>query len=271
MLTSSETTKYISLFHTRDHAAAALKDLDRANVPASDIAIVGHRPGHDEGMGLRYHGSDELAALGVPQENLKHMQDSLKDGGVVLIVDGAVDPQGRIEGILHNHSANKINDVQNEEIPMATPYDDTLATTTTALPLATTERMDEAASGVIPVIQEDLVVGKREVGLGGVRVTSHLVEEPVSTSVTLREEHAVIERRPVDRAVTDADFRTGQVITLTESAEEAVVGKVARVVEEVYAGTAVTEHTEAINETVRHTEVNVEPTTDVTTTTRKTY
>lgn len=265
MAIDTETTKFISLFHTRDHAAAALKDLEHANVPVSDITVVGNKGNHDAGKGYGYRSSDDLQMLGVPKENLKHMQDSVREGGVVLIVQGAADPQGKIEGILHKHSATKINELEEETAPMAMPYDTTPAVTT-LVPATETARVDDTTSGVISVIQEDFVVGKREVALGGVRVSSHLVEEPVSASVTLREEHAVIERRPVDRAVTDADFRTGQTITLTESAEEAVVGKVARVVEEVYAGTAVSEHTETIRDTVRHTEIDVEPTETVTTT-----
>ena len=52
---------------------------------------------------------------------------------------------------------------------------------------------------MIPVVEEELEVGKRQVDLGAVRVVSRMVETPVNESVTLREEHANIERRPVDR------------------------------------------------------------------------
>ena len=63
----------------------------------------------------------------------------------------------------------------------------------------------------------------------------------------------------MDRAVTDADLRGGdRVIELTETAEEAVVGKTARVVEEVRVGKEATDHTETVRDTVRHTEVEVE-------------
>ena len=45
---------------------------------------------------------------------------------------------------------------------------------------------------------------------------------------------------------------------MTETAEEAVVGKQARVVEEVRIGKDVSERAETIRDTVRHTEVEVE-------------
>lgn len=124
----------------------------------------------------------------------------------------------------------------------------------------------------IPIVEEELVVGKREVDRGGVRVYSHVVERPVSESVNLREEHVNVERRPVSRVATAADFAAGSggVVELMATSEEAVVGKTARVVEEVLVGKTSSERTEAIHDSVRKTEVEVEqiPTT---TTTKSNY
>lgn len=113
---------------------------------------------------------------------------------------------------------------------------------------------------VIPVIEEQLQVGKREVEHGGVRVRSRVIEKPVEEHLRLREERVVVNRRPVNRAVTDADtanFQEGD-FTITERAEEAVVSKQARVVEEVEVGKRVEEHDQVIRDTVRRTDVDVE-------------
>jgi uncharacterized protein (TIGR02271 family) len=112
----------------------------------------------------------------------------------------------------------------------------------------------------IPVVQEDLKVGKREVQRGGVRVFSRIVETPVNESVNLREEHVSVERRPVDQPLSAADAAAfkEQSIELRETAEEAVVQKTARVVEEVVVGKEVSERQQQINDTVRHTDVQVE-------------
>lgn len=115
---------------------------------------------------------------------------------------------------------------------------------------------------VIPVIEEQLQVGKQEVQGGGARIRSRVIEKPVEASVRLREEHIVVNRRPVDRAATDADvanFKEGD-ITLTERSEQAVVSKQARVVEEVEIGKQVTEREETVRDTVRRTDVEVEET-----------
>jgi hypothetical protein len=85
-------------------------------------------------------------------------------------------------------------------------------------------------------------------------------ERPVQEQVTLREEHVNVERRPADRPVTEADFAAfrDQTIEVTETAEVPVVAKQARVVEEVIVGKEATQRTETVQDTVRHTEVDVE-------------
>ena len=124
---------------------------------------------------------------------------------------------------------------------------------------ADTARTDIAGQEALSVVEENLVVGKREVDRGGVRIYSHVVEEPVSADVSLRDETIQVERRPVNRAATAADFNPGnRTIEVRAMGEEAVVGKTARVVEEVLVGKDATERTEAIHDSVRRTEVEVE-------------
>jgi uncharacterized protein (TIGR02271 family) len=113
----------------------------------------------------------------------------------------------------------------------------------------------------IPVVQEEVRVGKRQVERGGVRVFSRMVETPVNETVSLREEHVSVERRPVDQPINPADVAAlkDQTIELRETAEEAVVQKSARVVEEVVVGKEVSQRQQNIKDTVRHTEVEVQP------------
>jgi uncharacterized protein (TIGR02271 family) len=118
----------------------------------------------------------------------------------------------------------------------------------------------DSTARAIPVVQEELKVGKREVQRGGVRVFSRVVETPVDQSIGLREEHVSVERRPVDQPISSLDTNAfkEQSIELRETAEEAVVQKSARVVEEVLVGKEVSQRQEQIHDTVRHTEVQVE-------------
>jgi uncharacterized protein (TIGR02271 family) len=112
----------------------------------------------------------------------------------------------------------------------------------------------------IPVVEEELQVGKRQARRGGVRVFKRVTEKPVQESVQLREEHVNVERHAIDKPLDQADadaFKEGT-IELRENSEEAVVGKTARVVEEVVVGKEVRDRTETINDTVRRTDVDVE-------------
>jgi uncharacterized protein (TIGR02271 family) len=121
-----------------------------------------------------------------------------------------------------------------------------------------TDRLDTDRS--IPIIEEKLQVGKREVETGGVRVRSRIIERPVEEHLRLRQERVNVVRNPVNRPANSADldtFREGM-IEMTEHAEVPVVNKEARVVEEITLGKEVTERDEVVHDTVRKTEVDVE-------------
>ncbi|VDS10495.1 Stress response protein YsnF [Paracoccus haematequi] len=111
----------------------------------------------------------------------------------------------------------------------------------------------------IPIVEERLRVGKRETGHGRVRVRAYTVEEPVSESVDLREERVEVERRPVDRPLTNADTAfQDRTIEAEEYREEAVVQKEARVVEEIELRKTSETHRETVSDTVRRTEVEID-------------
>ncbi len=112
---------------------------------------------------------------------------------------------------------------------------------------------------VIPIMEERLVVGKREVGRGRIRVRSYVVETPVQEQVTLHEEHVDVQRRVVDRPVTDADrLFQDRTIEATETSEEAIVAKDVRVKEELVVRKDATDRVQTVQDTVRRTEVEVD-------------
>ena len=130
----------------------------------------------------------------------------------------------------------------------------------TAPPAVSSPAATESGEATLPVIEEQLQVGKRMVHRGGVRIYRHVSETPVQESVQLREERVTIERTPVDQPASVADIGSLKegVTEIRETAEEPVVGKTARVVEEVHVGKEVTERTETISDTVRRADVEVE-------------
>jgi stress response protein YsnF len=151
----------------------------------------------------------------------------------------------------------------------AEPLGPSIATRTQPVPVAETAVAHEAPvqgareiragdKEVIPLTQEELLVGKREINKP-VRVRSYVLTEPVEETVTLRQERVNIDRRPVDRRIEqqDAAFEE-RVVVLDEMTEQAVVGKQARVVEEVVVGKEASERTETVRDEIRRTEVDID-------------
>ena len=112
----------------------------------------------------------------------------------------------------------------------------------------------------IPIVEEQLRVGKRETSRGSVRVRSYVVETPVEEQVTLRDERVTLERRPVDRPAdkVGSDAFRERTLEVAEKSEEAVVDKTARVKEELVLRKELDERTETIAENIRRTEVEID-------------
>ena len=124
-------------------------------------------------------------------------------------------------------------------------------------------RSADGTDEVIPVAEEELHVGKREVSHGRVRIRSHVIERPVQEQVTLSEERVAVERRPVEGStragsVNDGDLFRERTVEVEERAEEPVISKDTRIVEEVVVRKDADQRTQTVSDTVRKTEVEVE-------------
>lgn len=239
---TEDLTTLVCLFHHEKQAYAALDDLLKAGIPQSSISLIDRSQATTEG-----YANVPLDELGIPGRDRQHLIDGMKAGGMVIAVSEIAERVGKVEQIFGKNQAGKIDEAvaPERQVPLA----------------AAPAPVAAAATGaVIPVVEEELSVGKRTVNRGGVRVYRHIVETPVEETVNLREDHITVARSPVNRAVTEQDltFQGERTIELTETAEKAVISKSARVVEEVRVGKEVTEHSERIHDSVRKTEVDVE-------------
>lgn len=179
-------------------------------------------------------------------------------GGALVAVNASEGEVDRAADLLQQHGAS---DIEGGSSYGSNSYgsssQDSLATTGTDR----RETANVTGEQVIPVVQEELVVGKRQVERGGVRVYSRVVSENVSENVSLHDERVVLDRHAVNRPATEADFVDAGPIEVRAMGEEAVVGKASRVVEEVLVGKTASDRMETVKDSVRHTEVDVEPVT----------
>jgi len=265
----------VAVYDTAAHADAAIRDLKAANVPSDVISVhakgsatgtTAAAPAHEPGFWASLFGGDTSDTTTYAR--------SVESGSTVVTVKTV--PERDVAGvtaILERH-----NPIDFDE--RASSYDTTQTTTTrtTAAAPATAPRANmqtaRATYGdTIQLAEEQLTVCKRAVNRGTTRVRRYVVETPAEAQVSLHSEKVTVDRRPVTdgRTVNAADF-TDKTIEMKETGEEAVVGKTARVVEEVSLRKEGVDRTETVRDTVRREEVEVEevPTSQTTTTTDRT-
>ena len=216
-------TSVISAFDS-ETAGRVVEELVRAGFPERDVAVL--EGGEDELVG-------EIVARGFGRDDAREFAAAAGRGKRLVAAEV---PEAKVEravAIMDRHESGR-------------------------------ERRGAGGAGreeSVPVVEEELSVGKREVATGGVRVTSRVVERPVQRTVHLREEHVEAERKRSDRVLSpeeaEAAFRD-KTVEVTGTAEEAEVRKTAREVGEVSLGKRVEERTETVRDKVRRTEVEVE-------------
>jgi uncharacterized protein (TIGR02271 family) len=275
------TKTLVALYETVTTAEQVVQELIADGFARSDIHLaLDHTTSHaaHNATGVQeaaYEGAhvvETLADLGVPYDEAFAYTEGVRRGGALVVVESSEERAERGMAILQRlHPVNiheRTAQWQQEGWTGAEAHARTAATTATATPGTqgrprTPQRGTEDTEVRIPVVEEDISVSKRAVEHGHVRIYSRVTEHPVEEAVRLREEKVTVERRPVNRPATDADFAAAaeqQVIEMTETVEEPVVNKQARVVEEVVVHKEVDEHTETVRGTARHTEVEVQRT-----------
>jgi len=269
------TSTITALFDTRSDAEAAKERLKKAQVDVNHIHVhdktsagykdTGYSTHEDRGMW------DSIKHAFLPDEDRHTYEEGVRRGGVLLTAD--VDDSNVDEAVAVLEQANTIDIDDRSSQWRSNGWDYPasavgaggagagFASAGTAAPVAGASEREE----VIPIVEEELVVGKRDVDRGGVRVRSYVTETPVHEQIRLRNERINVERRPVDLPLSAADgdaFRERS-IDMVATGEEAVVGKTARVVEEVVVSKTADEHVEEFDDTVRRTEVEVDRDTDL--------
>lgn len=119
----------------------------------------------------------------------------------------------------------------------------------------------EETEETVPVVEEQVSIGKRKVMRGGVRVTSTVSERPIEETLRLREETVEVEQTSADRKLSPQEAEKAfaqKSVELAETAEEAVISKEARVVEEVSLRKSAAEREETVQTKARRTDVKVE-------------
>lgn len=241
-----------ALFDHKQDAQDARQQLlqagfDKENIQISDAgetAASGASGGADKGF------LQGIKDFFLPQEDHHAYSDAVQRGGVLLTVKAPDGQEQRAIQILDASRAVDFDERQQQWRASGSPGG----------PASTKGKTTDTGDTRIPIAEERLRVGKREVDRGSVRVRSYVTEEPVQEQVTLRQEHVNVERRPIgEKAPGDAaGLFEERSFEVSERGEEAVVAKDTVVTDELHVSKDVEERTEDVKDTVRRTQVEVD-------------
>ena len=250
----------VGMFDSQAQAQAARTQLIAAGFAASAVSLTGG----EGAMGSGEPAATVTGTTGSTSSSSMASGEREHEGGIAhffrTLFGGDDDEVARAEEVLNQAGAVDIDERSQQWRSEGWTGGQTGAYAATGGTASAASASSTEGTQTLQEMEEELKIGKRAVVRGGVRVFTRMVETPVEESVRLREEHADIQRRSVDRPATAADFdafKEGSV-EVREMAEEAVVSKTARVVGEVEIGTQVTEREETVRDTVRKTTVDVE-------------
>lgn len=246
--------KVVSVYDSPEKAKAALNVLkasgiDTANVSILDRNSIGTDIDHAHvGLWRRLFGENvwehEAAVYG----------DTLKKGGAILAVRGPKEDVAKIMSILDTHQPVDVHQAA-AKIGSDVPVEAKALVSSPGAAATAGAKKDE----VLRLAEEQLNVGKRIFETGTTRIRRFITERPVEQQVNLHEEHAKIVRKAVNdpNYIADIDWSDRE-YNVTETAEQAVVGKTARVVEEIQVGREGSDHVETVRDTVRRQQVEVQ-------------
>lgn len=260
-----------ALYDNRSEAESAKQRLS-STVDVDSVRILDHQSNSDS-SGDGGSGGGWLSKLFMADDDRQTYHEGMKRGGFMLCAEVDSDEDAdRIISILEETSPVDLDErsqswrsegwqTQDRSAQYAAGSSGAFASQDNDRFAETGERTVQEER--IPIVEEQLNIGKREVERGGARVHSFVRETPVNEQVTLHEENVSIERRPVNETISEGDLnREGLLqdrdIEMRATGEEAVVGKEAHLNEEVVVRKTEAERTETVQDTVRNTEVDVD-------------
>ncbi len=263
----------IGMFDTEREATRALGDLGRIGYAVHDISIVTHaNASPDLGTHVRMDTMklDDVGPIGV-WGPLRHVLANGARNNLRAALTGMGLSRAQADqyatGVASGRTLESVivldSDADKAASAMRQHATEHLAAESSkgAAPATTAKKNTETErEWTIPIVKEELHIGKRAVERGGVRVTVHAKETPITQDIRLHETHVDIERRPANRAITNTEVASlrDRVLEVDELAEELVVEKQARVIEEVIIKRHSNDRVETVRGAVREDQVAVE-------------
>jgi hypothetical protein len=259
----------VAVYGSRGDAEQARDRLIAFGIPAIDIRLSSALENASAAAALtesvpseQHHGFwDWLFGNDVPEYDRGLYHTNLRDGRTavsVLVRNGA--EREEVTDILEEFNPVHMDDgteTSTAPVSMGAEQGEYAPADSGQMRAGASELTNEGEQ-VIPVVKEELAVGKRA-SERRYRIRTYVVETPIEEPVTLRDERVVVERRPASGEVPSSpDALREREFEVTERHEEPVVEKRAREVEEVVVRREANERVETVRDTVRETKVDVD-------------
>jgi uncharacterized protein (TIGR02271 family) len=260
----------VAVFDTPEHAKAATDALKAGGFHEDDISIF-DRDRLAGGSGRIAQGVKEaglwqrLFGGNLYEHEAEVYGQAVERGGTVVSLRVLDTEVAHATGILDLHHPIDVQDraVTSGIAPSASI--EAAAKTIVAAPIAAgqtvavTPKVAQTHDELLRLAEEQMQVGKRMTETGATRVRRFTTEREVSQEITLHDEHAEVMRRAItDPAyVGDIDW-ADRSIEVVETAEQALVSKTARVVEEISLKKVGTEHIETVHDKLRRQQAEIE-------------
>jgi uncharacterized protein (TIGR02271 family) len=242
--------RIVAVYDRAEKAQAAARALESSGFGASDINVsnsefLRDKDARDSNVWQRLFGRSVS-----DHESTVYLR-TINSGGAVLALRTPDTEVDRAMRILNVHGPMNLRD-------RSTSSQTSTAQPSSASTPRETGRM--AAEGeVLRLAEEQIDVSKRQVTTGKSRIRRFVTENPVERQITLHEEHCEVARRDVTdpKLAKDVDWKD-QTIEVTETSEQPVVTKTARIAEEVLIRRRGSDHVETVRDTVRRQQIEVE-------------
>jgi uncharacterized protein (TIGR02271 family) len=257
----------VAVFDNRAHADAAVKALRAGGYAEADISIFDEERLAAGKKSITKHAGlwHRLFGEDIHQHEAAIYSQTIEHGGVVLSARVPENEVAHAIALLDLHRPVNVHD-RAVTAGVAEPAHVTaVEKKIEKMPLVSTQKIAlppkvaEQHGEVLQLAEEQLQVGKKLVESGRTRVRRFMTERPVTENVTLHEEHAEVIRRAIDdpKFVGNVDWADRE-IEVKETAEQALINKTARIVEEVALKKIGKDHVQTISEKLRRQQVEVE-------------
>lgn len=240
-------TTLIALYDRADQAQKAIDEFAQAGLPGDKAQLLKQQGGQDQNA-IR----DQVTQSGMPQEMASLCAEAVSRGQAILLFEAPEDKADNALEIMRRNGSKKFDELEVAAQRAGQEHG--------SQPHQQHQAHQEGRE-TVPVVEEQVSIGKRKVMRGGFRVVTTVTERPVEETVRLREEKVEVRHDKVDRPLSPEEAERAfqnRTVEMTESAEEAEVRKQARVVEEVSLERTVQEHEQQIHEKARRSDVKVE-------------